>query len=129
RNFHLDGPRGKRWCGQCPKCHFVFLCLAPFMTPDQLRGVFGADLLKRVDQAEGFQALMALDEVKPFECVGEADEARAALIALSEQPAWSQHAVVSKLRPLLDGLVVPSLDALCRAGGPHRLPEDLIDAD
>ncbi|HHW4681174.1 MAG TPA: endonuclease domain-containing protein, partial [Xylella taiwanensis] len=32
RNFHILGERPvHRWCGQCPKCHFVFLALAPFM--------------------------------------------------------------------------------------------------
>src|SRR3546814_1665033 len=32
RNFHLLGERPVgRWCGVCPKCHFVFLALAPFM--------------------------------------------------------------------------------------------------
>ena len=32
RNFHLLGERpAARWCGVCPKCHFVFLALAPFM--------------------------------------------------------------------------------------------------
>ena len=25
RNFHLEGPRTSRWCGECPKCRFVFL--------------------------------------------------------------------------------------------------------
>ncbi|EQD39800.1 hypothetical protein B1B_15227, partial [mine drainage metagenome] len=32
RNFRILGPRpSDRWCGQCPKCHFVFLALAPFL--------------------------------------------------------------------------------------------------
>ena len=32
RNFHILGERpASRWCGVCPKCHFVFLALAPFM--------------------------------------------------------------------------------------------------
>ena len=33
RNFRILGPKpADRWCGQCPKCHFVFLALAPFMS-------------------------------------------------------------------------------------------------
>jgi len=32
RNFRILGPRPTdRWCGHCPKCHFVFLALAPFL--------------------------------------------------------------------------------------------------
>ena len=38
RNFHLLGERPtNRWCGVCPKCHFVFLALAPFMPPPRTR--------------------------------------------------------------------------------------------
>ena len=39
RNFHLLGERPtSRWCGVCPKCHFVFLALAPFMPKPRLVG-------------------------------------------------------------------------------------------
>jgi hypothetical protein len=46
RNFHLLGERpANRWCGVCPKCHFVFLALAPFMPKPRLVGIFGRNLL------------------------------------------------------------------------------------
>ena len=128
RNFHLDGPRTKRWCGQCPKCHFVFLGLAPFMTPAKLRAIFGADLLTDVGQLEGFHALLDLDGNKPFECVGEAEEARAAVLALADNALWKDHAVVRALQSRLGGLEVTSLETLCRAGGDHLIPESLLDA-
>ncbi len=128
RNFHLDGARGDRWCGRCPKCHFVYLCLAPFMHPDALRAVFGEDLLARADQIEGFGELLALDGTKPFECVGEAAEARAALKSLAMDPHWSEHRVVRALAPRLQGVDVPTLESLCRQGGAHLIPQDLIDA-
>ncbi|MFZ1723378.1 MAG: endonuclease domain-containing protein, partial [Dokdonella sp.] len=42
RNFRILGPKpSDRWCGQCPKCHFVFLALAPFMPKPRLLGIFG----------------------------------------------------------------------------------------
>lgn len=128
RNFHLDGPRTQRWCGQCPKCHFVFLGLAPFMTPVALQAIFQADLLDDIEQLDGFAALLGLDGRKPFECVGEAGEARSALLALTRQPAWSCHAVVQALAPRLAGLPVPSLDAACQPGGPHLIPTEWLDA-
>ncbi len=44
--FRLDPElRGTSWCCECPKCRFVFLALAPFSTPEHLRGIFGRDLL------------------------------------------------------------------------------------
>lgn len=128
RNFHLDGPRTRRWCGQCPKCHFVFLALAPFMAPAGMAVMFGRDLLAEPDQIEGFAALLALDGNKPFECVGEADEARAALAALAVDVRWSGHAVVVALQARLAGISVPDLDALCQPHGPHLIPERLICA-
>ncbi len=124
RNFHLEGPRTNRWCGQCPKCHFVFLALAPFMTPAALIDIFGRDLLEDADQIDGFADLLALDGRKPFECVGEAQEARAALAALAASPAWSRHAVVSALSPRLKGLALPTLEQVCRPAGPHLIPSE-----
>lgn len=126
RNFHLDGARTDRWCGHCPKCHFVFLALAPFMTPDALAAIFGSNLLDDESQLAGFRELLAIDGSKPFECVGEAGEARAALAALVEEPGWRDCAVVAGLAPLLDGLDVPPIDELCRPGRAHRIPDELL---
>ncbi len=126
RNFHLDGTRTERWCGQCPKCHFVFLALAPFLSPERLRGMFGRDLLADPDQVDGFGQLLALEGVKPFECVGEAVEARAALAALGGQPDWRDHVVVRALLPLLAGVDVPTIDELCHPGGECLIPDDLL---
>jgi UDP-N-acetyl-alpha-D-muramoyl-L-alanyl-L-glutamate epimerase len=128
RNFHLDGPKTQRWCGHCPKCHFVYLALAPFMKPAAMVGIFGQDLLADPDQADGFRALMALDGNKPFECVGEADEARAALIALASQPEWGSHAVVQALVPDLVDVRTLDLELLCQPTGPHRIPKEFVDA-
>ena len=59
RNFHLLGERpAQRWCGACPKCHFVFLALAPFMPKPRLMGIFGRNLLDEPEQAPGFDALL-----------------------------------------------------------------------
>jgi len=126
RNFHLDGARTERWCGRCPKCHFVFLALAPFMTPEALSTIFRANLLADESQMAGFGELLAIDGAKPFECVGEANEARAALAALAGDPRWRDCAVVAGLAPALDALDVPDIDALCRPAGAHRIPDELL---
>ncbi len=126
RNFHLDGPRTGRWCGQCPKCHFVFLAMAPFLSPERMTAIFGHDLLAEGDNLEGFRQLLALDGIKPFECVGEAMEARAALLALAASPCWKHHVVVSALAPLLSELDVPTVDVLCQPTGDHLIPDDLL---
>lgn len=122
RNFHLDGPRTRRWCGHCPKCLFVFLGLAPFLDPARLASIFGTNLLDRAALVPDFAALAALDGPRPFECVGEADEVRSALRHLAAAPAWREGAVVAALAPRLAGLDVPALEGLLSPGGPHRIP-------
>src|SRR4249919_659601 len=97
RNFHLLGERpAQRWCGECPKCRFVFLALAPFMPKPRLMGIFGRNLLDEPEQAPGFDALLEYGDHKPFECVGEGRESRAALAALANTPTWREDALVAR---------------------------------
>lgn len=126
RNFHLEGPRTERWCGACPKCHFVFLALAPFVSRRQLLEIFGSDLLADPAQTDGFASLLAIDGEKPFECVGEAAEARAAIMALAESDEWKSCPAVSELAARVRPLAPPTLDELCQPGGPHRIPPELV---
>jgi hypothetical protein len=99
RNFRILGPKpADRWCGQCPKCHFVFLALAPFLPKPRLLKIFGRNLLDDETQASGFDALIEYHDHKPFECVGEASEARAAFAALGARPEWREDALVARFR-------------------------------
>jgi hypothetical protein len=129
RNFHLRGERPvNRWCGVCPKCHFVFLALAPFMPKPRLVGIFGRNLLDDPAQTAGFDALLEYRDHKPFECVGEGRESRAAMSALTQRPEWREDALVERfvheVRPQLDadGL---RIEPLLELQGEHRIPERL----
>ena len=129
RNFHLLGERPtNRWCGVCPKCHFVFLALAPFMPKPRLVGIFGRNLLDDANQTGGFDALLEYQDHKPFECVGEGQESRAAMAALGDRPEWREDVIVARfnreIRPQLDAselVVAPLLEI----GGEHRIPAAL----
>lgn len=97
RNFRIRAERpADRWCGECPKCHFVFLALAPFMPKPRLLGIFGRNLLDDATPAPGFDALLEYREHKPFECVGEGRESRAAMYSLSQRPEWREDAIVAR---------------------------------
>ncbi|MEJ8568900.1 hypothetical protein [Elongatibacter sediminis] len=126
RNFHLDGPviRG-RWCGNCPKCRFAALSLAVFLPPRRVRAIMDADLLDDPAQEAGFRALCGLGAEKPFECVGEVGECRAALRALSGQPEWREHAIVRRLAPALDDVAMPALEDLLQPSSRHGIPPDI----
>ena len=97
RNFRIRAERpADRWCGECPKCHFVFLALAPFMPKPRLLGILGRNLLDDATLAPGFDALLEYREHKPFECVGEGRESRAAMYSLSQRPEWREDAIVAR---------------------------------
>jgi len=127
RNFHLEGSRVEnRWCLDCPKCRFAALSLALFLSPAEVIAIQGGDLLADPSQEDGFRALCQLGRDKPFECVGEAGESRAALAALGNAPEWGGHAVVRALLAELDLLDVPALDTLLRPRGRHFVPLHLL---
>ena len=89
RAFHIDTRRRlDHWCGQCDKCCFIDLILAPFMSAEQLRAVFAAggasasgnrEPLDNPELKPKFQTLLG-SGTKPFECVGEVNECRAAVV-------------------------------------------------
>ncbi|MGI8560088.1 MAG: UDP-N-acetyl-alpha-D-muramoyl-L-alanyl-L-glutamate epimerase [Luteimonas sp.] len=129
RNFHILGERPvNRWCGVCPKCHFVFLALAPFMPKPRLMRIFGRNLLDDPAQTAGYDALLEYQDHKPFECVGEGRESRAAMAALSARPEWAEDAIVQRfareILPQLDGGTL-ALDPLLALDSVHGIPPGL----
>jgi hypothetical protein len=129
RNFHLHGPAPqRRWCGDCPKCRFAALSLAVFLSPAEVRRIQGFDLLDDPGQLQGFRALCRLGQDKPFECVGEYGESRAALAALATRAPWRGHAVVRALQPELAGLTVPALETFLQPSATHFVPPAIAAA-
>ena len=130
RVFALDPQRRlASWCCDCDKCRFVYLILAPFMTPDALSGIFGADLLDDPSQYEGFARLTATGGTKPFECVGEVAECLAAIQLLQADVEWAARANVRRLADeVLVGreLSQRELDALFALSDDHDVPEPLL---
>jgi hypothetical protein len=98
---YRPGGRFDAWCGECPKCRFVFLVLAPFLEPSRLEAIFGDNLLEDPSQVEGFWDLCAAGR-KPYECVGEQRESLLAFLLLLESRAWRDSAVVKALRPEIE---------------------------
>src|SRR6478735_9066742 len=112
--------RSDGWCGDCPKCRSVFLSLAPFLPPAVLGDVFRHDLLADPSQIAGFLALVDAD-AKPFECVGEVDEARTAFRMLAADPAWRDHAVVRAV-----DAPTPSADDAFAVAAEHAVPAEAL---
>ncbi len=130
RNFHIMGERPvNRWCGVCPKCHFVFLALAPFMSKPRLVSIFGRNLLDDESQVGGYDALLEFQDHKPFECVGEGKESRAAMAALAQRPEWQADALVQRFKrvilPQLDPSELSIDSLLILDESEHRVPSEI----
>jgi len=132
RVFRIDpARRAGSWCLDCDKCAFVFLVLAPFMDPDALREIFGADLLADERQYDRFASLTGTGAHRPFECVGEERESVAATALLAGDPRWSEHPVVRRLaREVLPRFDPRDADpaAILALGEQHSVPRELIGA-
>ena len=115
--FKLDeSKRLTHWCGNCDKCRFVFLILAPFMDKQTLLNAVGTNPLNDETQQKGYEELLGLSGHKPFECVGELNECRYALSLLAKKSEWSQDKIVSKLSQkiyqLQEDILTPSTNHL-----------------
>lgn len=102
------------WCGQCPKCAFVFLVLSPFVEQAWLEKLFGKNLLLDPVLEQTYRQLLGVEGDKPLECVGEVQESRAAMQKTQE------------LYPELDSYNFDlSKGYDYTALGPHRIPDDV----
>ncbi len=80
RNFQISKQKEKfSWCGKCPKCAFVALIFAPFLSRERLISLFNDEnLFAKPELRETYNQLFGLEKTKPFECVGEVAESRQA---------------------------------------------------
>lgn len=73
------------WCGECPKCAFVFLILTPFIERTDLERIYGKNLLLDSSLQETYKNLLGIAGEKPLECVGEIKESRYAMLLAFER--------------------------------------------
>ena len=91
RAFRQDrNERARTWCGECDKCLFINLVLAPFVPASTLDHIFSGNApLRRTDMDVALRTLVGLGtEKKPFECVGDPDECAVALHAVAAMPEY-----------------------------------------
>jgi hypothetical protein len=76
------------WCGECPKCAFIFMALTPFIPRQELEAIWGGkNLLLDPALEPTYRQLLGIEGDKPLDCVGEVKESRAAMrIAQSVYP-------------------------------------------
>ena len=126
----IKNPQEQNWCGMCPKCRFTFLMLAPFMQQDRLVSIFGQNILDSIDHFEAYKEICGLTGQKPWECVGEREEAAAAFYNLSKKPEWQDCQVVAQMTPLLKNQYT-NLDKAWQdfltPASEHNIPADYLE--
>ena len=120
-----ESSRSQRPCGDCAKCLFTALMLAPSLTPEQVQEHFGRPLLDEPEHLDPVRELWSSE--KPFDCVGERHESAAAVALLSRLPQWRDQMIPSVLAD--EALsVLAEVDAepedFLRIGEVDGLPED-----
>jgi tRNA(Ile)-lysidine synthase TilS/MesJ len=69
----------KPWCKRCPKCAYVWLGFMAYLAKDTVDEIFKENLFDIPELIETFLEMIGLKKHKPFECIGEIDEARLAV--------------------------------------------------
>ena len=114
------------WCRDCPKCAFAFTLFAGFFPRTTLEILFGANLFDFPSLEQTFRELLGLQGFKPFECVGTADEVRAAFFLahvrgeLEDTP--SMQMFVNEVLPTMKNPEVLIAQELA-AGADHAIPK------
>lgn len=94
------GSKDDKWCGNCPKCLFVALMLAPYINHQELENIFGRDIFSNMELRNTLDELLGLKMSKPFECIGTVDEVRAVVNQLITDEYYSQKPLFANLTPL-----------------------------
>jgi hypothetical protein len=136
RAFHQDPQqRLNHWCGTCDKCCFIDLILSPFMDATTLASVFDdGEPLRNPALQDQFETLLAIGtRARPFECVGDPGECRAALTLAAARPDRRGDALIQTLRAALDTAMpdtpAPDPAMLLAPLGSHRIPDRYAPPD
>ncbi|MFA6918579.1 MAG: UDP-N-acetylmuramoyl-L-alanine--D-glutamate ligase [Patescibacteria group bacterium] len=95
-NFKANKERQKTlWCGECPKCAFVFALLSAYLPKDKVIKIFGKNLYADELLLPLYQDLIGEGKMKPFECVGTFEEIKLAMRLAS--PKFKSDYVIKNL--------------------------------
>ena len=105
RNFRINPSAllktsSRGWCGECPKCLFVFISLAAFIGKHEVVDIFGKNLFEEKNLLPLFEELIGVRNFKPFECVGTPEEVKEALGMIMEKDEFNETFLVKHYKSL-----------------------------
>ncbi|HEY1763091.1 MAG TPA: hypothetical protein VGG17_10900 [Acidimicrobiales bacterium] len=109
------------WCGECDKCLFINLMLAPFLSRATLGEIFRHEPLSDPARDAQLRILVGVGvDAKPFECVGDPDESAVALARVSALDEWHDVERLSEIAR--EASPDRTFDELLLPEGPSRVP-------
>lgn len=92
----------KPWCRRCPKCAYVWLGYRAHLSDATVSAIFPEDLLEVPENQGFFNDMMGLGAHTPFECIGQIEESRLALLLCRARGLLGPRgrALVDRLPPL-----------------------------
>lgn len=112
----IHGSDHMSWCGECSKCAFVYLALAPFVPAEKLNALWGGkNLLLDPALESTYRKLLGIEGDKPLDCIGDIQESRAAMRLA--------QAMYPELRTKYQFAIPEDYDF--RALGGHEMPGDV----
>jgi hypothetical protein len=114
------------WCSRCPKCAFVFAILSAFHPRKTLDDIFGSILFEDESLTPLFRELLGLENFKPFECVGTAEETKAALLLAHRRGDLEDTAIMTMfVRDVLPTIADPEklIQSTLNAPSRHCIPK------
>lgn len=111
RNFKVyneTGLHGKLWCGECPKCAFVFALMSAYIPKNTLIDIFKKNLYADSSLVELFRELAGLTGKKPFECVGTFEETTVAMFMAYEKGEYKNDVVMN----MFEREILPQIGAI-----------------
>jgi len=100
KNYKISNPSSEKWCGECPKCLFVFISLAAFLPKKEVLDIFGKNLLEEKRLMSLFEELIGVRNFKPFECVGTEEEVKEALGKIRERGEFEESLLIGHFKNL-----------------------------
>ncbi len=104
------GQKSGKWCGECPKCMFVFILLSAFLDQFEVQAIWGQDLFAKPNLKPILQELTGQIEVKSLECVGTRQESIYALALALERNEDAQMSLLWKTAKEIVGDVKQTAD-------------------
>jgi len=101
KSYRILSSQKKLWCGQCPKCAFVFTLLAAFLQKKELIAIFGKNFFADKSLLPTFRDILGFGKIKPFDCVGPFEETKAALYLARKE--FRNDLAVKKFLPRISG--------------------------